>query len=425
MRRERARESAAGITGYATDADHRVAAAALAGQLVVADLVDGHRRAGPGAEAVIDPRPDPTGTRVAWVDGRQLWVAELADPSSRPGPRRRGRPRGALGRGGVRRRRGDGPVPRLLVGTRRHARCSPLGSTTRRCSDGGSPIPRTRTARPRRSPTPPPAPRTPTSPPGSCGSTATRTEVRWDREDLPYLAEAAWDDHGPLLALHPRDQRRIEVRGADPRSGATEALWTDRDDVWVERAPGTPARLADGRVVMVSDAGRPPSARGGRHPRHPRRPPRARRRARRRRPRRVHRQPDRRRHRHLRVAVVRRRARAAHRRRRRAQRGGRRRHGRGAPRVARRPRPRGGRGRRPAPRRRASPPRWYPERVDPPRRRAPPGHRPRCSPTTSATPIASRCCSTRTAGPTPNGSCRPAPPTSPPSGSPTRASPSS
>jgi dipeptidyl-peptidase-4 len=80
-----------------------------------------------------------------------------------------------------------------------------------------------------------------------------RTEVVWDRDDLPYLAEATWDDHGPLLALHPRDQRRIEVRAVDPRSGATEALWTDRDDAWVERAPGTPARLADGRVVMASD----------------------------------------------------------------------------------------------------------------------------------------------------------------------------
>ena len=82
MRRERARESAAGITAYATDAGHRIAVAALAGQLVVADL-----RAGTAAIAavpgpVVDPRPDPTGTRVAWVRGRALWVAELADPAS-------------------------------------------------------------------------------------------------------------------------------------------------------------------------------------------------------------------------------------------------------------------------------------------------------------------------------------------------------
>ena len=51
VRRERARESAAGITGYATDAEHRVAAAALAGQLVVADLVAGTAAMVAGARA--------------------------------------------------------------------------------------------------------------------------------------------------------------------------------------------------------------------------------------------------------------------------------------------------------------------------------------------------------------------------------------
>ena len=85
----------------------------------------------------------------------------------------------------------------------------------------------------------------------------TRTEVTWERDDLPYLAEAAWDDHGPLLALHPRDQRRLEVRGADPRSGASEALWTDRDDVWVERAPGRPPAWPTGG----SSCARMPTAR--------------------------------------------------------------------------------------------------------------------------------------------------------------------
>ena len=61
---------------------HRTAAAALAGQLVVADLVARTAEIVAVPSAVIDPRPDPTGTRVAWVDGRQLWVLELDDPSS-------------------------------------------------------------------------------------------------------------------------------------------------------------------------------------------------------------------------------------------------------------------------------------------------------------------------------------------------------
>ena len=82
VRRERARESAAGITAYATDAGHRVAVAALAGQLVVADLRAGTAAIVAVPGPVVDPRPDPTGTRVAWVRGRALWVAELGDPAS-------------------------------------------------------------------------------------------------------------------------------------------------------------------------------------------------------------------------------------------------------------------------------------------------------------------------------------------------------
>ena len=254
VRRERARESAAGITGYATDADHRVAAAALAGQLVVADLVAGTAELVTVPAAVIDPRPDPTGARVAWVDGHQLWVAELGDPSSA---------RVLAGEEDPEVRWGVAEFAAAEeMGRHRGYWWAPDGTALLATRVDDTPVQRWWIAdptHPERRPTEVayPAAGTP-----NADVTAwilpldgDRTEVRWDREDLPYLAEGAWDDHGPLLALHPRDQRRIEVRGADPRSGATEGLWTDRDDTWVERAPGTPARLADGRVVMVSDEG--------------------------------------------------------------------------------------------------------------------------------------------------------------------------
>ena len=56
-----------------------------------------------------------------------------------------------------------------------------------------------------------------------------RTEVAWDRAAWPYLAQAGWDDHGPFVALHPRDQGAIEVRAVDPLTGATTLLWEDHD----------------------------------------------------------------------------------------------------------------------------------------------------------------------------------------------------
>jgi dipeptidyl-peptidase-4 len=60
-----------------------VASFALAGRLFVADLRGpGEVRELPAGEGVLEPRVDPTGTRVAWVADRALHVAELdgADP---------------------------------------------------------------------------------------------------------------------------------------------------------------------------------------------------------------------------------------------------------------------------------------------------------------------------------------------------------
>ncbi len=252
VRRERARESAAGITGYATDARHRVAAAALAGQLVLADLESGVSSMVAVPGAVIDPRPDPTGARVAWVDGRQLWIAESADPSSA---------RVLAGE--------DDPEVRWGVAEFAAAEemdrfrgfwWAPDGTALLATRVDDSPVQRWWISDPAHPDRPPTEVAYPAA--GTPNAAVTvwilrldgaRTEVTWDRQELPYLSEASWDEHGPLLALHPRDQRAIEVRAVDPTSGATEALWTDHDDAWVERAPGTPARLADGRLVVCSD----------------------------------------------------------------------------------------------------------------------------------------------------------------------------
>ena len=253
VRRERARESAAGITGYATDAGHRTVAAALAGQLVVADVVARTAAIVPVPSAVIDPRPDPTGTRVAWIDGRQVWVLELDDPSTA---------RVVAGE--------DDPEVRWGVAEFVAAEgmdrfrgywWAPDGQAILAARVDDTPVQRwwiADPAHPDRSPTEVayPAAGTPNAEVTVwiIELDGTRREVVWERDDLPYLVEASWDDHGPLLSLQPRDQRRLEIRGADPRSGATEALWTGHDDVWVERTPGTPARLADGRLVVCSDA---------------------------------------------------------------------------------------------------------------------------------------------------------------------------
>jgi dipeptidyl-peptidase-4 len=85
-RRERARERAGGIVAFAADLDLTVASFALAGRLFVTGLgdPDAQARELPAGDGVLDPRVDPTGTRVAWVAGRALHVAELDGSASAP-----------------------------------------------------------------------------------------------------------------------------------------------------------------------------------------------------------------------------------------------------------------------------------------------------------------------------------------------------
>jgi dipeptidyl-peptidase-4 len=253
-RRERARESAAGITAYATDHEHRVAAAALAGQLVVADLVEGTARHLPVPSVVIDPRPDPTGRRVAWVDGRSLWVAELDDPSSA---------RRLVGEDDAEVRWGVAEFAAAEEMDRhRGFWWSPDGAALLVARVDDTPVQRwwiADPAQPAQAPTEVayPAAGTPNADVSVwvVPLAGDRVEVAWDRPAWPYLAAAGWDGHGPIIAVHPRDQRAIEVRGVDAATGATEVLWADADDAWVERLAGTPSRLADGRLVMGSDDG--------------------------------------------------------------------------------------------------------------------------------------------------------------------------
>jgi dipeptidyl-peptidase 4 len=255
-RRERARESAAGITAYATDVAHDTVAAALGGQLVLASLSPGGSpaRIAPVPGAVVDPRPDPTGSWVAWTDGRALWSAARDDPATA---------RILVG--------DDDPEVRWGVAEfvaaeemdrHRGYWWAPDGRALLVARVDDTPVPRWWIADPARPDLAPAEVRYPAA--GTANSDVTfwivrpdgaRIEVTWDRRAWPYVAAAGWDGHGAFLAVLTRDQRALRVLAADSETGATEILATEEDEVWVERAPGTPARLGDGRLVLCRDDG--------------------------------------------------------------------------------------------------------------------------------------------------------------------------
>ena len=251
LRRERMREGASGITSYATDAASTVAAFALGGHLFVAGLLSGQARELVVDGPVFDPRPDPVATCVAYVCGRTLRIAELDGSSwelagdEHPdiswgsadfiAAEEMGRYRGywwSPDGAAIAATRADiGPVQRWYISDPANpdqqankvaypAAGTPNADVTLHvlALDGGS------------------------------------TEVVWDRDTYPYLADVQWaDSQRLLLTVQSRDQRSLMVLAADPRHGGTEPIFADGDTAWVELVPGTPAVLDDGQLVMTAD----------------------------------------------------------------------------------------------------------------------------------------------------------------------------
>lgn len=249
-RRERSREQAGGVVGNATDDAVRTVAFALSGKLFVADTGSGTARELPAASGVIDPRPDPTGTHVAYVSDNALRVIGVDGTGDR-----------ALAEP-------DGPdracgvaefIAAEEMGRSRGYWWSPDGTRLLVAFTDSTPVRRWYIADPANPEAEPAVVSYPAAGTDNVevrlavvGLDGSRVDVDWDTADLPYLVEVHWSAGGPpLLALAPRDQRRMQVRSVDPDTGATELLAEESDDRWVEVVPGVPAWTPDGRLVRV------------------------------------------------------------------------------------------------------------------------------------------------------------------------------
>ena len=257
-RRERSRESAAGIVGYATDRDVRVAAFALSSRLWLADLVTSEVVELPAVSPVIDPRPDPTGRWVAYASGGALHVVGadgdpdrvLAEPDATTDP-------GSVAWG----------VAEFIAAEeldrRRGFWWAPDGSALLVERYDEAPVRVWHIADPAQPDREPTAVRYPAAGTPNAevslwlvGLDGSRREVAWDHERFPYLVEVAWTSYGPpLVEVATRDQKTVRVLSVDIESGETEVVREDGDAAWVENIPGVPRWLPDGRLVTTVDDG--------------------------------------------------------------------------------------------------------------------------------------------------------------------------
>ncbi len=249
--RERLRESAEGITSFAADKELTLACFTVQGRLFITDLRD------PGAaprsippNGVFDPRLSPDGSFIAYLAGRSVRVcaADGSDDRQLAGEDDEQITWGQadfVAAEELDRYRGYWWSPdstRLLA-----ARVDTTAVQQWHISDPAHPE---RTPAVHRYP----AAGTPNAivTLAILGLDGSRTPVAWDSTALPYLVDAYWTDTALHLLLMNRAQTAQQLVRVDPATGASTTVSETHSDVWVEKAPGTPAWLADGRLVGVA-----------------------------------------------------------------------------------------------------------------------------------------------------------------------------
>jgi dipeptidyl-peptidase 4 len=247
-RRERSRELGAGITAYATDRPARTIVFAFSGRLWLTDL-DGAVRELPAAGSVFDPRPDPTGRRIAYVAGGALRVMD-ADGN---GDRVLAEPEAAdVGYG----------LAEFVAAEEMHRErgywWSPDGERLLVARVDNRPVGLWHVSNPADPAEPPTTLRYPMAGTANAdvtlwliGLDGSRVEV--GRDGFEYLTAVRWDRHGLLIVAQERSQKTWRILAVDPDTGATTLVREDSDPVWLEIVPGLPARTDGGALVWSVD----------------------------------------------------------------------------------------------------------------------------------------------------------------------------
>jgi dipeptidyl-peptidase-4 len=257
-RRERVRESAGGIVAYATDRDVTLAAFALSGQVYTVPLSgDGEpARAVATQTPALDPRPDPTGRRLAYVCSGALRVTGLSDVDGQ-GDVAIADPRGAAGV--------TFGLPEFIAAEemdrQRGYWWSPDGSALLVARADETPVTRWHIADPAHPERTPaevayPAAGTPNAEVSLLLARldGSHRPVETGRAEFPYLVTVSWaEESEPLIVVQSRDQRTMRLLALDPGTGQTRVLLEDTDPHWLEIVPGVPARLPGGRIVWTRD----------------------------------------------------------------------------------------------------------------------------------------------------------------------------
>jgi len=255
-RRERVRETAAGIVAYATDKAGALAVFALSGQVYAVPLggAEPTPRLVPTLTPALDPRPDSTGTKVAYVHDGALRVVDLVSGHDSVIAEEADQDAVTFGLAEF--------VAAEEMGRSRGYWWSPDGSQLLIARVDESPVRQWYIADPANPDKAPaqvryPAAGTPNAhvslvlatiaKEAGDGAPAKLEEVEWDRAAFPYLTAVAWGET-PLMVVCSRDQKVMRLINA-----ATGGLIReDADRNWTDVIDGLPAQLANGDIVWTA-----------------------------------------------------------------------------------------------------------------------------------------------------------------------------
>jgi len=253
-RRERVRETAAGIVAFSTDRDMTMAVFALSGQVFTIPLgvPDPEARLVGTKTPALDPRVNRSGRQVAYVHDGALRVTSLETGDDRVIAREDGvtfglaefvaaeemdRTRGYWwppDRSGLLIARVDeSPVARWHIADPANPGVTPAEVAYPAAGTPNADVSlllATRTG----------------LTPGGPEAGVELTPVAWDRDRFPYLVTVAWDKD-LLIVVQSRDQKTMRLF-----NGLTgETLREDSDPQWTDIIGGVPAQLDDGSVVWT------------------------------------------------------------------------------------------------------------------------------------------------------------------------------
>jgi len=251
-RRERMRETAAGITGYQLSKDGRYVLIPLSGGAFVLDRTTGATTGLKGVESATDLRFSPDARYVSYVRAHDLYVydrtADRIIPVTTGGSELQ--PNGEaefVAQEEMDRRTGywwspdskwvayenyDATgVERNYIADAASAYTAPQGWFYPRA---GKPNVVARLA-------------------VSAATGGTPVWVQWDAQRFPYLATVRWAENAPLVILvQARDQREQVLLRVDPATGRTTELLRETDAAWINLNQDMPHWLKDGRRFLWS-----------------------------------------------------------------------------------------------------------------------------------------------------------------------------